>query len=201
MRHICKPEQPECERNALNGACLAVFTRQQPLQFKSFKKTGTFVMFDKNYVFSHMTRAKGCPFETRSYAPENITDVIRGILMPRPTIPESERLTERVAFRITAATKTEYEKRLAASGLKQSEFFRDCVMTDRTEIIVAPQMTADMRESLRLLKNIANNCNQMAHALNTAMLAGLIGPALTERVLNQLSLLLEEAKKTQANSR
>ena len=21
-------------------------------------------MFDKNYVFSHMTRAKGCPFET-----------------------------------------------------------------------------------------------------------------------------------------
>lgn len=78
-------------------------------------------MFDKTTFFSHDPRQR-VPFETRSYAPENITDVIRGILMPRPTIPESERLTERVAFRITAATKTEYEKRLAASGLKQSEF-------------------------------------------------------------------------------
>lgn len=28
-------------------------------------KSGTSVMFDKNYVFSNTTRAKGCPFETQ----------------------------------------------------------------------------------------------------------------------------------------
>ncbi|WP_218451777.1 DotA/TraY family protein [Salmonella enterica] len=33
-------------------------------------------MFDKNYVFSHMTRAKGCPFETRKISLTYICDLI-----------------------------------------------------------------------------------------------------------------------------
>ncbi|EHW6539581.1 DotA/TraY family protein [Salmonella enterica subsp. enterica serovar Cotham] len=33
-------------------------------------------MFDKNYVFSHMTRAKGCPFETRKISLTCICDLI-----------------------------------------------------------------------------------------------------------------------------
>lgn len=117
--------------------------------------------------------------------------------MARPSKPENEKLTERVAFRVTAATKASYEKRLADSGLSKSDFFRDCVMTDRTEIIITPQATADMRESLRLLKNIANNCNQIAHALNVASLSGLLSASVLDKVLDTVSLLLEEAKKIQ----
>lgn len=120
--------------------------------------------------------------------------------MARPTKPENERLTERVAFRVTAATKQEYERKLEKSGLTNSDFFRQCVMTDRTEIIIPPQMTNDMRESLRLLKNIANNCNQIAHTLNIAMLSGLASPGLIERTLNQLTLVLEQAHSVQERS-
>ncbi|HAV2128642.1 TPA: MobC family plasmid mobilization relaxosome protein [Enterobacter cloacae] len=114
--------------------------------------------------------------------------------MARPTKTESEKLTERVAFRVTLATKNEYELRLAQSGLSKSDFFRECVMTDRTEIIVPATVTVDMRESLRLLSNIANNCNQIAHALNIANQAGLISDALVETVLSKVSALLETAK-------
>ncbi|RSC52126.1 plasmid mobilization protein [Citrobacter amalonaticus] len=114
--------------------------------------------------------------------------------MARPTKTESEKLTERVAFRVTLATKNEYELRLAQSGLTKSDFFRECVMTDRTEIIVQAPVTGDMRESLRLLSNIANNCNQIAHALNIANQAGLISDALVETVLSKVSALLETAK-------
>ena len=114
--------------------------------------------------------------------------------MARPTKTESEKLTERVAFRVTLATKNEYELRLAKSGLSKSDFFRECVMTDRTEIIVPAPVTGDMRESLRLLSNIANNCNQIAHSLNIANQAGLISDALVETVLSKVSALLETAK-------
>jgi len=118
-------------------------------------------------------------------------------IMARPTKPESDRLTERVAFRVTAATKATYEARLAKSKLSKSEFFRDCVMTDRTEIIIPETMTYDMRESLRLLKNIANNCNQIAHVLNSAMLSGILGPSMIEHMLNKVSALLDESRDIQ----
>lgn len=114
--------------------------------------------------------------------------------MARPTKPESEKLTERVAFRVTLATKQEYELRLAKSGLSKSDFFRECVMTDRTEIVVPAPVTDDMRESLRLLSNIANNCNQIAHALNIANQAGMISDVMVEVVLSKVSILVDKAK-------
>ncbi len=46
-------------------------------------KSGTSVMFDKNYVFSIITRAKGSPFETgvlTNHAGITITHVIFGVL-------------------------------------------------------------------------------------------------------------------------
>lgn len=115
--------------------------------------------------------------------------------MARPLKAESEKLTERVAFRVTAATKHEYELRLLKSGLSKSDFFRECVMTDRTEIIVPQAVSSDYRECLRLLSNIANNCNQMAHALNLANQAGIISETLTVSVLRNVSKLIEEARQ------
>jgi hypothetical protein len=120
--------------------------------------------------------------------------------MGRPSKPESEKLSEHLRFRVTADTKKEYEARLAGSGLSKSDFFRECVMTDRTEIIVPAPVTNDMREILRLLSNIANNCNQIAHALNIANQAGLISDALVETVLSKVSTLLDTAK-TQGNTK
>ncbi|HHH1744155.1 TPA: plasmid mobilization relaxosome protein MobC [Yersinia enterocolitica] len=118
--------------------------------------------------------------------------------MGRPIINEADRLTERVSFRVTAETLIEYKRRLNGN-ITPSEFFRNCVMTNATEIIVKSPLTDDGKVALFLLKNIANNVNQMAKAINTALLAGLINDALAEQILKQLSLIIEHSKLEQSN--
>jgi len=115
--------------------------------------------------------------------------------MARPKIAEEERLTERLAFRTTAMTKKMYLQRIEESGMTPSEFIRNAVMTNATEIIIQAPVSKDAREALRLLKNIANNCNQLAHALNTALLSGLVSDSMVEVLLREITKTLEYAKK------
>lgn len=118
--------------------------------------------------------------------------------MARPIINEADRLTERVSFRVTADTLTEYKKRLDGK-ITPSEFFRNCVMTNATQIIVKSPKTDDGKMALFLLKNIANNVNQMAKAINTALQAGLINDGMAEQIFKQLSLIIEQSKVEQNN--
>jgi hypothetical protein len=92
--------------------------------------------------------------------------------MARPT--KADGLTERVAFRLSGADYAAYKDRVAASGLSPSEFFRECVLTNRTEIIARPVMTDERREVLYLLSKASNNINQLAHRINTDNRAGIL---------------------------
>src|ERR1700730_9181334 len=98
-------------------------------------------------------------------------------------------LTERVAFRLTSADYAAYKKKVAASGLKPSEFFRDCVLTNRTEIIARPVMDDERRQALFLLSKASNNINQLAHRANADQVAGIIGDRTYRDVLDSLNSL------------
>lgn len=119
--------------------------------------------------------------------------------MARPNKSEKEKLTERVAFRMTKDTYAEYIQRVRSSGLTPSEFFRTAVTTNATQIVAKASISKDNIESLRLLKNMANNTNQIAKALNTALLSGLVGDGLCEQLLIVTDKYLALAKEIQAD--
>ncbi|MBA9902277.1 MULTISPECIES: plasmid mobilization protein [Burkholderiaceae] len=100
-----------------------------------------------------------------------------------------EALTERVAFRLTAADYAAYKQKVSASGLSPSEFFRDCVLTNRTEIIARPVMDDERRQALFLLSKASNNINQIAHRANSDHAAGIIDGRTYRNVLDSLNNL------------
>ncbi|CAE6697312.1 hypothetical protein R75483_00662 [Paraburkholderia domus] len=100
-----------------------------------------------------------------------------------------EALTDRVAFRMTAADYAAYKKKVAASGLSPSEFFRDCVLTNRTEIVARQIMDDKRRQALFLLSKASNNINQIAHRANSDHSAGIIDGRAYHDMLNSLNKL------------
>ncbi|MDC6237002.1 plasmid mobilization relaxosome protein MobC [Ralstonia solanacearum] len=98
-------------------------------------------------------------------------------------------LTERVAFRLTAGDYAAYKAKVAESGLKPSEFFRDCVLTNRTQIIARPVMDEERRQALFLLSKASNNINQLAHRANSDHAAGIIDSRTYRDVLDALNSL------------
>jgi hypothetical protein len=103
-------------------------------------------------------------------------------------------LTERVAFRMTATDYAAYKKRVAASGLSPSEFFRTCVLTNRTEIVARPVMGDERRRALFLLSKTSNNINQIAHRTNADHAAGIIDGRAYRDVLASLNSLASYLK-------
>lgn len=90
--------------------------------------------------------------------------------MARPTKDESEKL-KTVAFRITEGDFWR-TKKFGASGLSQSEFFREYVLTNTTQVISRPVASKDSKRAVFLLHKASNNINQLAHRANSENRAG-----------------------------
>jgi len=108
--------------------------------------------------------------------------------MGRPR-KEGDALTERVAFRLSAHDYAAYKAKVEASGSTPSEFFRDCVLTNRTEIIARSVLTDERRQVLFLLSKASNNINQLAHRANADQQAGIIGDRTYSEILDSLNHL------------
>ncbi|MFM0381590.1 plasmid mobilization relaxosome protein MobC [Paraburkholderia strydomiana] len=98
-------------------------------------------------------------------------------------------LTERVAFRLTATDYAAYKQKVSASGLSPSEFFRDCVLTNRTQIVARPVMDDERRQALFLLSKASNNINQIAHRANADHATGIIDGRTYRDMLDSLNSL------------
>ncbi|WP_114815197.1 plasmid mobilization protein [Paraburkholderia kururiensis] len=77
-----------------------------------------------------------------------------------------------VAFRLKLSDYEAYRAKFTASGLSQSEFFRQYVLTNTTQVIAKPRMTESDMEILRIFRKFSNNVNQIAHRLNADHLEG-----------------------------
>ncbi len=93
------------------------------------------------------------------------------------------RLERKVSVRLGEADWLAYSERFRASGLSQSEFFRQCVLTNRTTLIV------DTRRPVLLhaINKTGHSLNQLAAAVHAAHRSGQVSDASMLSVLDHLA--------------
>lgn len=108
--------------------------------------------------------------------------------MARPR-KHGDGLSKPVSFRLSEADFLAYQEKVRASGLSASDFFRECVLTNRTQVIAKPKPSADHRRMLYLMNKASNNINQLAHRANTDNVAGKLSEATYGAILDNLELM------------
>jgi hypothetical protein len=121
--------------------------------------------------------------------------------------PEKEKsgFTEVFSFRTTRTGGDAWRKKIAQSGYSRSEFFRKAVEQNQTVVQgdagtkirntrTKHTMPPDIRRLLFLAAQTSNNCNQIAHSLNSAALKDRINPALIEAIFAELQTINRAAK-------
>ena len=94
-----------------------------------------------------------------------------------------------IAFRLSEADRAAYLEKVARSGLTQSEFFRQAVLTNRTQVIARPVSSADRRRLLYIFNKTSNNLNQIAYRANSKHVRGQLSEATYEELLTQLQMI------------
>lgn len=109
--------------------------------------------------------------------------------MARPMKSNDEKLNHTVAFRLTDGDFLDYKRKFSASGLNQSEFFREHVLTNTTQVVARRVVSADARRAVFLLQKASNNVNQLAHRANSEHLAGVLSEGTVLAIVDQLRQL------------
>ncbi len=84
-------------------------------------------------------------------------------------IEENKKLTKLVSFRLAKADHATYLEKVEASGCTSSEYFRHCVLTNKTQIVARTKASADKKQLLYLYSKASNNLNQLAHRANAEL--------------------------------
>jgi hypothetical protein len=95
-------------------------------------------------------------------------------------------LSKRLNFRIDEATYSAFEAKVSAANLTRSEFFRDIVLNNKTQVIARKITTDHTKQALFLINKTSNNINQLAKAANTAQQSGKITDKLYISLLESL---------------
>jgi hypothetical protein len=94
-----------------------------------------------------------------------------------------------ISFRLAEADHQAYQEKCRAAGLSPSDFFRQCILTNRTEVIAKPQVSKDYGQLLFLYTKASNNINQVALRANSDNRAGKLSESTYEAILNNLETL------------
>jgi len=105
-----------------------------------------------------------------------------------------------VSFRLTTADHDAYLAKVAASGMKPSPFFRDCVLTNKTQILARPKPSKELGRLVYLVNKASNNVNQLAHRANADYLAGTVSEGTYTRILGELQTLIQFMKAAVKNA-
>lgn len=120
--------------------------------------------------------------------------------MARPVKSDDEKLNHTIAFRLTDGDFLQYKMKFSASGLTQSEFFREHVLTNTTQVVAKPRASIDSLRAVFLLQKASNNINQLAHRANAEHLAGVLSDTTFMAIVSQLDQLnrfmLEQTRET-----
>lgn len=109
--------------------------------------------------------------------------------MVRPTKSEEEKLGPTIAFRLRSDDFHAYKRKVSASGMSQSEFFRLHVLGNTTQVIARPVASSDAKRAVFLLHKASNNLNQLAHRANVEHLAGKLSERSFVAIIDQLRQL------------
>jgi hypothetical protein len=100
-----------------------------------------------------------------------------------------EKLSRPVSFRLTESDFLAYKKKFAAAGVKQSQFFRDNVLSNRTLVVAKAPSPSTAQRAVFLLAKASNNLNQLAHRAHLAHLSGILTAAEFASITGQLQSL------------
>jgi hypothetical protein len=103
-------------------------------------------------------------------------------------------LSKVASFRLTEADYAAYRKKFESSGLTQSEFFRQCVLTNRTQVIAVSRASPEKQRLLYLFNKSGNNLNQLAHRANADHLEGKLSETTYLAILDQLDAIAVSMK-------
>lgn len=106
---------------------------------------------------------------------------------------DKEKLSARVAFRLSEADYLAYKQKVAESGMTPSEFFRTAVLSNKTTI-VARRTSPERQRVVYLMNKASNNINQIAYRLNSDHLAGKLNSRIYMSVLNALVRISDHMK-------
>lgn len=109
--------------------------------------------------------------------------------MGRPSKSDDEKLNHTVAFRLTDGDFLDYKRKFSASGLNQSDFFREHILNNTTQVIARPAASVDAKRAVFLLQKASNNLNQLAHRANAEHLGGVLSEGTFAAILGQLQQL------------
>ena len=99
---------------------------------------------------------------------------------------EKESLTRNFAFRLTEADGAIWDEKIASSGLSNSEFIREAVIKNKSEVVSAPPQNPALVRQNYLLATLSRNMNQIAYRLNSDNLVGLVTPSVYAAILDEL---------------
>lgn len=94
-----------------------------------------------------------------------------------------------ISFRLAEADRLAYLAKCEAAGMTPADFFRQCVLTNRTEIVAKPKPSKDYHQLLFLYMKASNNINQLALRANSDNRAGKISESTYQAILNNLETL------------
>ncbi|MET3135220.1 hypothetical protein AAKU55_005528 [Oxalobacteraceae bacterium GrIS 1.11] len=115
--------------------------------------------------------------------------------MSSKTKDDAEKLTRPVSFRLTAADHAAYLVKVKESGFNHpSAFFRDAVLTNKTQIVARAKASPERGRLVYLMNKASNNINQLAHRANADHLAGVVSEATYTRILAELEMLAHYMK-------
>ncbi|EMO4164937.1 MAG: plasmid mobilization relaxosome protein MobC [Gallionellaceae bacterium] len=103
--------------------------------------------------------------------------------------------TRTVSFRLALPDHAAYLAKAKAAGVKPSDFFRDAVLNNKTQIVARTPPSSDKRRLIYLFNKASNNLNQLAHTANAAELVGTVTPATYAGILAELQTLADVMKK------
>jgi hypothetical protein len=118
--------------------------------------------------------------------------------MPRKKSSDGAGLGKPIAFRLSEADRAAYLEKVTRSGLTQSEFFRQAVLTNRTQVIARPSASPERRRLLYIFNQASNNLNRIAHRANSDHASGNLSEATYEQLLNQIQMVSRYLKATLA---
>ena len=116
--------------------------------------------------------------------------------MPRKKSNDGAGLGKPIAFRLSDRDRAVYLEKVNRSGLTQSEFFRQAVLTTRTQVIARAVASADRKRLLYIFNKTSNNLNQIAHRANSEHLSGELSEVTYEQLLTQLQMISRYLKST-----
>nr|WP_323123153.1 plasmid mobilization relaxosome protein MobC [Burkholderia alba] len=87
-----------------------------------------------------------------------------------------------------------FADKVRASGMTPSEFLRDCVLTNRTQIVARPPASVERKRIMFVVNKAGNNINQLAHIANSQKVAGKLSEATLVAILDELELVTQLLK-------